>query len=312
MTATTRPNAPLITGSERFSAVWPQVFSDVVRLLTRRGVEVHAAEDAAQEAGTRAFDLNVPFDDAADLRRWVLTAAKRIAIDDARRSSRIDRHADVDTSSKCDVHAETEGRLRLEAVRDAFPRLSAGERAAISSDAPASTTRTEAVRLAVRRHRARTHLLQLIEGVAAIALVVWRKMARPATVAFAAAPIVAVILVTRSPLATDEAPGRDAIVAEPQIIDLAAPIGESSAVAGAGAHRQVSAPGGAASERARAEAPSRVIEGPAFAAELPRPGATDDSTQVSAGQKDKERGTACVGDKDSDVHVCVPGVEWPL
>lgn len=204
-----RANGAVITSPPDISSVWPQVFDSVVATLRRRGIGLHSAEDATQEAGSRVLTNGIGFTDADDLRRWVQTVAWRVAIDENRRMARHDGGGNVvDMASFQEVPAEVENRLRLAATTKAWRALSPADRKAIVGDGgeAGGLTRTEAVKLNVRRHRARARLLALVEGVAALVVVSYRRLRRAPAVAVLATvlPITALIL----PFVGD-APGGD-------------------------------------------------------------------------------------------------------
>ena len=194
-----RPSGAVITPTPDISAVWPEVFETVVAVLRRRGIGLHSAEDATQEAGSRVLANGIGFVDADDLRRWVQTVAWRVAIDESRRLARSDGAGNVvDMASFQEVPAEVENRLRLAATSKAWRALSPADRKAIlgEGDEFATLSRKEAVRLNVRRHRARARLLALVEGVAAIVVVSYRRFRRAPAVAVLATvlPIKALVL----------------------------------------------------------------------------------------------------------------------
>jgi DNA-directed RNA polymerase specialized sigma24 family protein len=171
-----RPNGVVITGQPEISSVWPEVFDAVVGQLRRRGVDLHTAEDAAQEAGSRAFAGRIPFTDGRDLQRWAHKVAWRVVLDQKRLDARWDRSSTLDPISAQEVSTEVEGRLELAATSRAWSRLSAEDRTAIATaSAPPPSDRRAAVRLAVRRHRARNRLLALIDGAAAFAFFLFRR-----------------------------------------------------------------------------------------------------------------------------------------
>src|SRR5437773_1046450 len=165
MTAVSRHEAPVITGD--FGSVWPRVFSETVAWLRGKGFDRHTAEDAAQEAGTRAFDREIPFSSAEDLTPWIRVVARRLARDANRRSARIDDDS-ADPVEHEDVANVVEWRLALAAAAEAFVRLSQTDQEAIIEGVVGEQQpdRRQAVRLAVRRHRARNRLLALLEAIA--------------------------------------------------------------------------------------------------------------------------------------------------
>lgn len=182
--------------AQRFEIAWDVVRPRVVLVLRRRGVSQPDAEDAVQEAAARALAAETPFSDAEDLCRWVLTVARHAAIDEARKRSRVDFGVDVDGESSADVPREALARVRTRAVADAFQTLSPAEQAAIRF-VGTEPDRRSAVRLNVRRFRARARLLALIDGIAALIAIRWARL-RPAarSVAQVAIPIAAVVAVS--------------------------------------------------------------------------------------------------------------------
>lgn len=169
------------------------MFATTVQRLLARGVGAAVAEDAAQEAGTRALATHVPFSDAGDLTRWVSTVAWRIAVDEHRlHGRRVVPTPVTDGPADIDVATEAEARIELRRLSLAWPRLSESDRAALVDPRPDTGDRRAAVRTAVRRHRARMRLIALIETLGAIVLAALSRLRRPA---------VAVALVGTVPLA---------------------------------------------------------------------------------------------------------------
>jgi hypothetical protein len=253
------PGAPAAAqGAPDISEVWPEVFDAVVGALRRRGIGLHSAEDATQEAGSRVLTNGIGFADADDLRRWVQTVAWRVAIDETRRLARHDGVGRVaETASFQEVPAEVENRLRLAATSKAWRALSAADREAIMGEGDVHPlTRKEAVRLNVRRHRARARLLALVEGVAAIVLVPFRRVRRvtAAVVLAAAVPITAIVL--------------------PFVGDPPAPSAGGSAPGVAHAHAAGAVAGAGRAAAATPAAVTRPVSPEAPRVDLPRGGAT--------------------------------------
>ena len=174
------------------------MFSGTVQRLLARGVGRTAAEDAAQEAGTRALTAHISFTDADDLIRWISTVAWRIAVDEHRRHSRRVVSTPVaDRPSNDDVATAAEARVDLRLVTLAWPRLSATDRAALLAPHPETGDRRAAVRTAVRRHRARNRLVALIEALGALALIPLSRLRRTAAAiaAVGVVPLTAAVLV---------------------------------------------------------------------------------------------------------------------
>ncbi|HEX7169115.1 MAG TPA: hypothetical protein VF230_19210 [Acidimicrobiales bacterium] len=136
----------------------------------------------------RALAREVPFTDAADLSRWVQCVAWRLAIDDHRKLALVHDETTPEPATTTEVVDEVEHRLRWDATRRAWPRLAAADREAILTDSEPAT-RKEAVRVAVRRHRARARLLAMVEAAMAALVFAWQKGKRATPLALAAAAV---------------------------------------------------------------------------------------------------------------------------
>jgi RNA polymerase sigma-70 factor (ECF subfamily) len=161
----------------KFEAVWPSVARRLEAMLRRRGVDPCTAEDAVQETAARALVTEVPFDGADSLLRWSNTVAWRVVLEGRRRQRLVvaeipDRPADVD------IVAEVEARDRVRALLAAFPQLSPQDQLALTRMSSVGVSRTEAVREAVRRHRARARLAALMESVVGVLVAIWRCVRR--------------------------------------------------------------------------------------------------------------------------------------
>lgn len=142
--------------------VWNEVADRLHKTLLGRGVSHELAEDVIQETAVRVMERHVGFTDANDLFRWSSVVARHLAIDAARREARrCDLPAEME--STVDVADEAIGRWWFDAVRRGLQQLSDTERAAILTPG-AADDRQGAVRLAVRRHRARRHLLLIAQS----------------------------------------------------------------------------------------------------------------------------------------------------
>src|SRR3954452_5882010 len=177
-----RSNDDVIT--QKLESVWPSVSVRLAAMLRKRGVSPHDADEAVQETAARAMSTGVDFVDADDLFRWAAVVSWRVAID-ARRRTRVSQFDLPDRPDHVDVAQAAEHRIVLSAVTTRFKELSERDREVLltSFDEPVSSSRREAVRVAVARHRARTRLRQLLEGLAApvaafIARRRWRATAR--------------------------------------------------------------------------------------------------------------------------------------
>lgn len=212
--ADTRSSHDVITGAS-LSDVWPEVSTRLGRLLTSRGASRDVADDLVQEVAARALAREVVFADAADLMRWAVPVALNLLVDNARSAGRVTVGIDGWDAAEGDVADLVAHRDRLNRVLGAVARLSAADREALTAAEDAPSDRREAVKLAVRRHRARRRLLALVDGVAGLAGVlgwigVWARRARPGrSVAVAALPVafvlpVALVLVNPAPEAAPE------------------------------------------------------------------------------------------------------------
>lgn len=155
--------------AERLGAVWPKVQPKLLRLLEKRGLTKPQAEDVCQDVAVRALASGVEFHSADDLYRWAGQVARNLHIDLLRSVSRIacDDSVLVDMQADTDIEHEVERKLALATVLKHWLTLRPLDQAALLEGmyADSSEDRGEAVKLAVRRHRARQRLRLLAEGV---------------------------------------------------------------------------------------------------------------------------------------------------
>ena len=266
-TPDTRGRPGLITG-DSLAEVWPEVSGRLGRLLASRGASRDVADDVVQEVAARALAREIVFDDAADLMRWAVPVALNLLVDSARHAGRVTVGIDGWDVAEGDVADLVAHRDRLTRVLGAVARLSDADRIALTS-AESPADRREAVKLAVRRHRARRRLLALVDGVAAF--VAWlglslRRARAPRAVSVAALPVafvlpVALVLVQPAPHAPERAItiGAPPRVAAPLTVTAAAPAAPARATSGRAsrAARRVTAaatvarPAGPAAKRPR-------------------------------------------------------------
>jgi DNA-directed RNA polymerase specialized sigma24 family protein len=206
----------LITGAA-LADVWPEVSTRLGKLLTSRGAARDVADDVVQEVAARALSHGIVFDDAADLMRWAVPVALNLLVDHARAAGRVTLGIDGYDTALADVADLVAHRDRLRQVLGAVARLSDADRAALAPEAEAPADRREAVKLAVRRHRARRRLLALVDGVAAFVgwLGVHARRSRVAVTAVPVAFVLPVALVLVSPVLPEQ--GRDATAA-PRVV----------------------------------------------------------------------------------------------
>ena len=155
--------------TRKLEAAWPSVSERLSAMLHRRGVSHHDADEAIQETAARVVSTGLEFRDADDLFRWAAVVSWRIAIDARRRCTRVTSHEVPDRADHVDVAQIAEHRMALSAVTTRFKDLSERDRAVLlaSFDEQPTPNRVEQVRLAVARHRARSRLRSLLDGVAA-------------------------------------------------------------------------------------------------------------------------------------------------
>lgn len=191
--------------TDDLATVWPEVADRMRSMLRRRGVRHHDIDEIVQETAARVISTRVSYDDADDLFRWAAVVGGRLAIDLRRKGARISGDELPDRADTVDVAMAAEHRVVLGAVRNRVQELSARDQEALLStfSDTAESTRRESVRVAVARHRARTRLRVLLDGLAGSAIFVWIRRLRlwsgPAeTIAYAAVPAAACLLVTVS------------------------------------------------------------------------------------------------------------------
>lgn len=205
-----RGGVPVITPG--IEDVWPDVERRLRALLYRRGLEQASADDVVQEVALRVLAHGVTFDSAEDLLRWAAPVACRLHVDLLRHRARMtDAEEAPDHASRVDVAGEVADRLELQRAWRAIASLRPADRDAIieavADEAPIARSRQEAVRLAVRRHRARSRLAVVLEQLAAFGGVLagWRVLVRQRRASLAAlVPAAAAIplMVTLAPSVT--------------------------------------------------------------------------------------------------------------
>jgi len=155
--------SPVITGPIALEDAWPAVADVVAAMLRRRGVDPWLVDDLVQETAVRVLAREAGYETTGDLRRFACVVAWRLAIDDSRAARH--RNATLVDEHACatDVAREVETRETLAAVARGFRQLSPADQAALLTTEVVPADRRTSVRLAVRRHRARTRLLALVE-----------------------------------------------------------------------------------------------------------------------------------------------------
>ena len=185
---------------------WPDVSRRVAARLRSAGVGAADAEDLTSEAITRAVAKGVTFESTDHLFAWTLHVARNIHVDQRRAVGRgpvVHGIVDSDVVPAPDTAVVVEHRLRLERALEVLATFSDADRAAVMDDG-VPAVRRDAVRLAVRRHRARARLRAAIAGIAAIL----GRAVRPRRVAVAATPValVGALVLTLAPHVTHVAP----------------------------------------------------------------------------------------------------------
>lgn len=174
--------------AHELGAWWPEVARRVEAGLASRGIPREQFADIVQEAAARALTARPDVADPDELTRWALTVALHIAVDRHRRSSRADvLPLDVvePRSTAPDLSAVVEGRLQWSKTMRAMSMLSSGDRDALrqtlAGDAVVAESRRDAVRDAVRLHRARARLHAMVAklGTAFPLRPVWQFIRKP-------------------------------------------------------------------------------------------------------------------------------------
>ncbi|TML42708.1 MAG: hypothetical protein E6G27_03585 [Actinobacteria bacterium] len=192
-----RSTAPVLTeiSQPALEEVWPEVSARLSGVLRRR-LDAATVEDIVQETALRVVRSQVAFSSADDLLRWATRVGKNLAVDIRRRRRFIDAVPVPEQAGPHNVAAVVDHRITLDAVSAAMKRLSEVDRSAILTTPP-SRSRHESNRQYAARHRARSHLRALLQGLVAVAGLLARRL-RPtlrSQVLLAAAVIFPVALV---------------------------------------------------------------------------------------------------------------------
>src|SRR5688500_3248259 len=144
---------------------WPVARERLVNALGAHGIADALAEEAVAEAATRALGRDVVVTDVDDFCRWAFVVARNVAHDSTRRSRRMVLVDEVpDRPDTYDLTRHVEARERWRATTGAMEYLSESDRAALLQELEPGeqVTRTESVKQAVRRHRARARLRKVL------------------------------------------------------------------------------------------------------------------------------------------------------
>lgn len=160
--ATQVVSAPPRLSVDQFEQLWPTAHERLLKTLCGSGFDPATAEDAIAEAAARALARGLPFADLDDFCRWGFTVARNVARDLTRDSARfVVLDALPERADSYDLAGHVEMRERWQDTARALRSLSVGDKAAILdtiSGTDEEFSRREAVKHAVRRHRARLRL----------------------------------------------------------------------------------------------------------------------------------------------------------
>lgn len=189
---------------KQFEAWWPEVSGRLNATLLRRGVRPADAADIVQETAVRTLAHWPDVDDSEGLARWAYTVAWRQCIDAHRRSRgavTVSFDSAGDQPNGWDSERVVEGKLDLERTFKAMASLSRTDQAAlvaaIDGGAATPADRKQAVREAVRLHRARLRLVGMVAKLGAALGVSWkalRKLVQLEASRAAGAAVAAVVL----------------------------------------------------------------------------------------------------------------------
>jgi DNA-directed RNA polymerase specialized sigma24 family protein len=150
---------------------WPVAYDRLMKALQASGIDPATAEEAAAEAATRALSRGITTDNVDDFCRWAFIVARNVARDAARHSRRlIPVDAVPDRADHYDLAGHVEVRQRWHETTDAMTSLSPFDQAVLLTSLTEDdeiTSRREAVKYAVRRHRARLRLRHALGEVGA-------------------------------------------------------------------------------------------------------------------------------------------------
>lgn len=154
------------------SEIWSAVSASLHRYLRSRGLSVAAAEDVVQEVAVRAMRCGVDYDSAGDLIAWCIVVARNLHIDEVRRSRgclSLEELKLDQAPGLVDVVVSAEQRMALQVLVAELSTWRTEDRELLFAErTPAGTTsKAEANRTAVRRHRLRQKLARAISGVLA-------------------------------------------------------------------------------------------------------------------------------------------------
>jgi DNA-directed RNA polymerase specialized sigma24 family protein len=200
--ATTADTADAIPSREvvDFASAWPSVRTRLAAVLRNRGLQATDVDDIVQDVAIRALRSGPRFESEDHLVAWCCRVGINLHIDSTRRQRRLSPEAPPEAAADFDMASTVERRLALEVLAGGIAKLSEDERRLLF-ELEGGESRREAVRLAVRRHRLRGRLAELVEGMlAGVPLLrrwsrLTRSLSRPAKVSLATAPVVAVALV---------------------------------------------------------------------------------------------------------------------
>jgi hypothetical protein len=166
----TRLSARPITAAE-LDRCWPSIQRRLLAALLRGGASRADAEDVVQEVAIKLMRTPLRSYGEQDVLRWCFRVARNARIDALRRGAALqalDGAAHDQPASSADVAHIVEQRDRLERALRCIPLLRASDQEALLGDSSRAVDRREAVKLNVRRLRARQRLLEMVGGIIAV------------------------------------------------------------------------------------------------------------------------------------------------
>jgi hypothetical protein len=150
---------------------WPEAKQRLLGALRSQGISEAVAEDAVSEAVTRALSRGLPVHDVDDFCRWAFIVARNVALDSLRGAQRLTSVAVLpDGPDHYDLVSHVEVRERWRETVDAISSLTELDRVTLLAtlgEEPVPVSRRDAIRDAVRRHRARARLRSAMAHVGA-------------------------------------------------------------------------------------------------------------------------------------------------
>ncbi len=152
-----------------FAVHWQVAAPQIKAVLSAQGISRHVIDDAIQSTAERALKADFGgFESQSHFTAWCIVVARRIVIDDFRRTQReVLAESLPEAVDDRDLVDRVAAILACDLVGDAMSSLSRRE-LAILFDRSETESRTESVRLAVARHRIRQRLRAASNGLAGV------------------------------------------------------------------------------------------------------------------------------------------------